>query len=67
MKKCKCGTEWGDHANFCGYCGKPLNKINIQDACKKDPESCDSIPPGSCGVDCHGFVSDDTDINYKKD
>ena len=29
MKKCNyCSGKWGDHANFCGYCGKPLDKIN---------------------------------------
>ena len=26
MKKCTCGEEWADEANFCGVCGKPLNK-----------------------------------------
>lgn len=23
--------------------------------CNKDPETCSSIPPGTCGVNCHGF------------
>lgn len=23
--------------------------------CTKDPDTCNSIPPGGCGVDCHGF------------
>lgn len=23
--------------------------------CAKNEDTCDSIPPGSCGPDCHGF------------
>ena len=38
MKECECGGEWGDHANFCGYCGKSLGKeiVNVCPSCGSD-------------------------------
>lgn len=36
---------------FCGICYDEAMKT----ICAKNPDTCDSIPPGSCGPDCHGF------------
>lgn len=36
---------------FCGICYDEA----MATICAKDDETCDSIPPGTCGPDCHGF------------
>jgi len=37
----------------------------MQTICAKNPETCSSIPPGSCGVDCHGFKSKYKENNHE--
>jgi hypothetical protein len=45
-KNHKCGM-------WCNICYEEAMKT----LCDLDPDTCHSIPPGSCGQDCHGFVS----------
>jgi len=40
---------------LCVIVEKRLNQKKVILTCVKDPDTCDSIPPGSCGPDCHGF------------
>ena len=53
------------NAHRCDYLCSICYDEAMQTICAKDPETCSSIPPGSCGVDCHGFKSKYKENSYE--
>jgi len=61
-------TEQDDmhKAHRCGYLCPACYDEAMATICAKDPETCSSIPPGSCGTDCHGFEAKYKQCNKEK-
>lgn len=43
------------NAHRCGASCTICYDEAMKTVCSKDPDTCSSIPPGSCSPDCHGF------------